>query len=886
MKKIPFYILMLVTLLLFVPEGCSVEKNTRLSRTYHNITAKFNVLFNGDESFDKGLAKIETGFRDDYAEILPIFNYVKKDAIALASSEMDRTINKCAKLISLHSITAKPKVKGNKNLTPKQREFFSKKEYNLFVDDAYLLMGKAHFYKQEYDQSSEIFRLILNDFKNQQVIYETQVWLARLFIETRQYKDASEILAQLVNNTSFPEKLSSALYTTYADYYLKQKDYVEAISYLEKALGVENQKKPQTRYTYILAQLFEKTGDLKRASDYYAQVIKMNPVYEMAFNARINRALAYEQGFGPAKDIENELNKMLHDDKNIEFQDQIYYALGNLAAKEGNNSKALENYTKSIKVNVGNEQQKARSYLTIANLYYAIPDYPHSQAYYDSALTNLQPDYLGYDALSLKSKSLTALVIEINAVKLGDSVMLLAQLPKEELYARIDAIIDDERTRDELERQKQQEEQLDQQFGTEIAIQNRLREQATADASKWYFYNDAVRSLGYSEFKLKWGNRRLEDHWQRSVKTTVSFASGTTEELESDTTEIASPLQTLSKFSRAFYLVNIPATDSAIMATNKRIELALYNMGLIYKNDLKDFDRANESFKELVKRFPASNYLLSSYYNLYNIAKDQNNQAMIDYYKNIIIGQFPESMYAKVLTNPNFARELEAEEQSITRYYEQTYELYKAENFPEVISRTDFAIKNYTGNPLIPQFTYLNILARGKTDDRKIFRENLTAVVAQYPNSEIAMDAQNIIDYLDIEHPEIKIVEETKLSQKLYQASPEIPHLFAFILNKNIDANQLVFNIINFNLDHFDNLNLRVEIMNLNATQNLILVKSFLNKQQVMEYLNNIRVSDAIFKDMPVVVMTPIAVSETNLQTLLEDKSVDRYLIFFNEYYQ
>jgi tetratricopeptide (TPR) repeat protein len=863
-----------------------VEKNTRVSRTYHNITAKYNVLYNGEESYHKGISKIESGYNDNYSEILPIFLYERREAVSLASSEMDRTIKKCIKVISLHSITTKPKVKNSKNLSAKQREFFNKKEYNLFVDDAYLLMGKAHFYKQEYEQASEIFHLIVNDFKNQPVALEAQLWLARLWIETGQSKEASDILTLLINNDKFPERLYSDLYTTYADYFLKQKNYIEAVNCLEKALSAEKHKKPLTRYAYLLAQLYEKTGDLKRASDDYALVIKMNPIYEMAFNARINRALAYEQGFGKAKDIENELNKMLHDDKNIEFQDQIYYALGNLAAKEGNNAQALDNYTKSIKANAGNEQQKARSYLTIAEYYYSIPDYPNAQAYYDSALSHLQPDYPGYEMLYSKSKSLTGLVKEINIIKLADSLMLLSRLPKDALYARVDAIIENERNLEETERQKQQEEQLDQQFGMEITTQNRYKEQSNVASTRWYFYNDAIKSMGYREFKLKWGDRRLEDHWQRSTKVAVVFSPGVPEDTEPEISDKSILHQNLSKLSREYYLASIPSTDSAYLALDKSIELGYFNMGNIYKNELKNPEKATEAYKELVKRYPASTYLLASYYNLYAIAKDQDNRAMIDFYKNTIVGQFPESMYTKVLTNPDYAKELETEEQIVQNYYKQTFEFYKNEDYPEVISRTEFAVKNYPESNLIPQFTYLNVLAGGKSGDRKAFRDNLTMIISKYPGSEIAADAQNLVDYIDNEHPELKKAEEIKLSQVYYQYSSDSPHIFAFILDKSQNANQLVFNIINYNLDHFDNLNLRVEILNLNNAHSLVLVKFFTNRQIASDYLKSINASDGIYKDLSGVVLTPIIISENNLENLQDDKSVDRYLIFYHENYK
>jgi len=883
LKRLSAHITLQVFLTLVLLTGCSVQKNTGLSRAYHNLTARFNVLFNGTESFKKGNAKIDEGYRDDYAEILPIFPFAEKNASTLASSDMDRTIKKCAKLISIHSIKVKPKVKNSKNLTPGEREFFNKKEYNSFVDDAYLLMGKAHFYKQEYVEASEIFRLILNDFKNQPIIPETQIWLARLLIETNQFKDAYEILNLLLNKPDFPSKLLPELYPTAAEYYLKQKDFIQTVTHLQKSIPLEKKKKIRTRYHYILAQLFEKTGDLKQASEYYSLVIKMNPVYEMAFNARINRALAFQQGFGRADEIESELTRMLRDDKNIEYQDQIYFALGNLATKEGNYPKAIEYYKKSVDANVDNEQQITRSYLTLANLYYSFPDYPNAQVYYDSALTQIEPDYPGYESLFTKSKSLTRLVHEINIFELEDSVLKLAKLPEQELYDHIDAIIESERKNQELERQRLQDQQLDRQFGNEVAVQNFAKQQNTSEGSRWYFYNDAAKSMGNREFKLTWGNRKLEDHWQRSVKTASVFAAG--EESEPGEETSAAPLNTFNKLSREYYLVNIPKTDSAVTASLKRLEAAEYNMGIIYKTDLKDLDKASAAFKDLVKRFPTSEFLLSAYFNLYSIAREQNNEAMTDYYKNIIAGQFPESMYAKVLTNPSYIQELEQEEKKIRDYYAETYELYKSGNYSEVVARTGYALSGFKDHPLIPQFSYLGLLAAGKNEDQKIFRENLLALITKYPGSEVAGDAQNLVNYMDKEHPELKEAQDKIISRKLFQVDYDSEHVFAFIVDKKSNINQLIFNIINFNLDNFDKLNLRADIADLNNRQNLVVVKPFRNKDAVMEYLHAISTSEDIHKDIPEISLVPVAISLENFNILKSEKSSDLYLKFYNENY-
>lgn len=864
--------------------ACSAQKNTGLSRAYHNLTARYNVLFNGTESYNDGIEKIDKEFRDDYSEILPVFNYGSKDAVSIASSDMDRAIKKCSKLITLHSITAKPKVRDNKTLTPDEREFINKKEYNVFVDDAYLLMGKAHFYKYEFGQATEVFRKVLNDFKNQPSLYEAQIWLARLSVITGKYIDASEMLSLLTNNASLPEKLLPDLYTTYADYYLKQKNYPEAINFLEKTLAIEKHKKIRTRYLYILAQLYEKTGELKKASDYYAKVIKMNPVYEMAFNAHINRALAYEQGFGQAAEIENELKKMLSDDKNIEYQDQIYYALGNLSIKEGDEKKAVEYYRKSIESNKGNNQQKVRSYLTLANHYYSLPVYPLAQAYYDSVITYIEPDYPGYNMIFTKSKSLTRLVTEINTVNLGDSVLNLAGLPREELYAKIDRQIENERKTQEAAREKERVKQLDEQFGQETAMKNAVRPNATNTGTQWYFYNDAAKNLGFREFKVKYGTRKLEDHWQRASKAMVMMA-GEPEESQGNDGVSENNADAYSPMTREYYLSGIPFTDSAKEATLRNIEASLYNMGIIYKDDLKDYEKANESYRELVKRFPSSPYLLPSYYNLYGIAKEQNNQAMMEYYKGIIARDFPESMYAKVLTDPEYFIKLEQQDAKVRDYYNETYALYNQGRYSDVVARTDNARRIYASHKLYPQFTYLGILAGGKLSDRKIFRDSLIAVAARFPNTEISDDAKNLISYMDHEHPEIKEAEETRISQELYSYSPVSKHLFMFALDKRINTNQFVFNIINYNLDQYDSLNLIVEVISID-NRNLVSVKTFRNQAQAMKYLDGISSAKEILKDMPEINPVPFVISDRNLEILRKDKSVDRYLKFFKEKYR
>jgi tetratricopeptide (TPR) repeat protein len=873
--------------ILIIFAACSTQKNTFVTRTYHNITAKYNILFNGDVSFNKGLNKIEDSFEDDYSEVLPIFTYGDEGLAKAVAPEMERTIKKGSKLVTLHSITVKPKLKSNTAISPKKRAFYNKKEFNKWVDNNYLLMGKAHFYKHDFNLALETFMFILNEFKNEEITYDAKIWLARLYNETGEYKSSEEILTSLENDENLPKRLKVDFEATLADFYLKQEDISNAILHLEKAKDNVRKKRLKIRYTFILAQLYEKQGMQKKASGLYSKVIKMNPPYEMTFNAKIDRALAYEKGFGSIKEIEGQLARMLKDDKNSEYLDQIYYALGNIAYKEGNISKAIKQYKKSVQYNVNNINQKTRSYLTLADLYYEMPEYVNAQAYYDSAVTLLDTDYPDYDIIYAKSKSLNSLVEEINTVNLQDSVQILARLPENELLAYIDNLIEQVREKEKEEILRKQEQALNRQFGYDMESGRNTMQQGFSEGVQWYFYNETARSLGYKEFKLKWGNRKLEDNWRRANKNVISFGESiSTEDSEFISDEESKSSKILSNKSREYYLKNIPLTDSMLEVSHRLIETALYSMGLIYKNELKDYGNAIESFKELITRYPKSEYLLMSYYYLYDIYIKEDNKAMVESYKNRIISQFPNSTYARILKDPDYLKEIEAGQNRIHNYYIETYNNYQNEKYNKVIQQADYAIEEYPDSKLIPQFAYLRTLSVGRTSDIKTFKEELYNIISTYPTTEVAEDAKNIIAYLDKEHPDIKEEEEKEIAIALYEYSENMEHFFALVLNKGTDANQLMFNIINFNLDNFDDLNLKVESSELNSNQDIITVISFKNKAEAMNYYNKTSSDDSFFKDVNKEGVSKMVISKSNLDILKTDKSASRYLKFFNEYYE
>ena len=869
---------------LLLAASCSTEKNTSTTRTYHNVTARYNIFFNGNESFKKGLKRIEDSYDNDFTRILPIFLYSDESMASSIGPDMERTIQKATKVITLHSITVKPEFKGGPQ-TQKQKDFYAQNEYNNHVPSNYLLMGKAYLYRHDLYLALETFKFVLSEYHYDDIIYEAQVWRARTHIMLEEYLEAEDILEVQTGMVEFPEKLRPALYATVADLYMQQGDYERAIAPLTRALEGVKKKGQRIRYTYILAQLHQEAGDPKLASEYYRKVIKMNPPYEFSFNARINRASVFMAGADNAKEIKDELRKMLKDDKNAEFKDQIYYAQGNVAFREGNIEEAIEMYKLSSAHSTTNTQQKTTTCLTLADIYYERQDYEMADFYYDSAAVYLTSDYPGYQEFMQKTMSLSQLVENLRIVQLEDSLQMLAGLDEAARLAIIDSIISALQLAEQLAREEEVRAMQDQQYNR-LALNQSQRTGYTADQSgKWYFYNQAAKSFGQPEFRMKWGNRKLEDNWRRSNKREISFEAISGEEGTDTSGIMAEKQKVLSNKSREFYLQDIPMTDSMMQLSSERIIEALFNAGTIYKNDLGDIPRAIDTYTDLMDRYPGNDYTLNTYYNLYSIHNQENNIQLANVYKQSIIREFPESQPAQLLTNPNYAAELLAKENEVNHYYERTYQLFQQGYYDRVIRDVDTALVRFAEDPLIPKFELLKVLAIGKTEDLLVFSLALDSLASTTPDPQVAEMASMILAYILNSDQEVKTETQKIEAEEIYSPDTTGVFFYGLFVNNRVDLNQLKFEFINLNLDHFPNNTFNIIDEALEEGEIALYVKQFPDMADARDYFELARMNEAIRKTLEGVTYRPFIISQGNAEILLSDRVPDKYWLFFRKHY-
>jgi tetratricopeptide (TPR) repeat protein len=846
----------LAVLLLF-SSGCSTKKKSWVNRQFHNTTAKYNGYFNGNESVKSGIRKLEDSFVDDYTTILPIFKTGDLKKSKNTHSYMDKAIKKGSIVIQSHSM----KIKG--------------KEYCKWIDDNYLMVGKSYFYKGEFEDAIKTFSFIKNEYKNNEIQFDASLWLVRALVEKQDFMTADVELDELTNNRKFPKKLDVDLVKISADFYLQQANYPLALEQLLKIDKLVKRKNKKVRYNYIMAQLYQQKSNYRSAKKKYEQVLKSSPEYEMVFNAKMNLARSLESGSRDNQKMRQNLLKMTKDDKNKEYLDQIYFTLAEMDINNSDTLAAIDNYLLSTYNSIENNTQKSLSFLALARIDYNRSLYKEAKVNYDSTIFYMDEDFREYEGAKEKHEILQELVYHLDVISLQDSLQALASLPKSKLSQLISQLIQTEIKKEsealEVERSKQQmlyENNRNggkgEQFGNNTS------------GGKWYFYNPATLSFGLSEFRKIWGKRKLEDDWRRKDKKIVNVF-----EIDSIATD-SGEVVTQNKKDPNYYLEKLPKTDEDFANSDEMIKESTYQAGVIYKNSLNEYIKSSALFMNLLSRFPYDkNYAALAYYNVYinhlEVGKDLEAEVM----KNLLLHNFPNSVYAQLLTNPNFQDQLIGLQNEDELAYQGVYQLYVAKQYIQVIEKC----KLVSDDDYQSKYLFLKALSFSALKDSSKCINILDKIVSIDKDASIIKEAIYLLEA--IKNPgKVEKANEQALTDSPYLFRSGNTHMSLFILPKEgVDINYLKILISDYHAKDFENEVFEISAMLLGLDKHLLMIKTFDNSSDVVDYnqliMEDVDIVDQLNKSDYKV----LAISFENFKEFYKNKDVEGYYNFFKKNY-
>jgi len=830
-------------ILIFALSSCSTTRDNFFSRTYHQTTAKYNGYFNANESVKTGLKKIKDAHKENYQIIIPSDKINRIEQVGQVFPNMDRAIEKTTRVITKHSME------------------INNKEKNKWVDDNYFLMARARFYKKEYLASLNTFKYIVRSYPKGSLANLSLVWSAKCDIRLDNLQTAKKTLKYLLEEKQLTHKELIDVYLSLSEISIKEKNYKEAVDFLEKAQQKNKNREVRPRVYFMLAQLYEKLQKGDKALENYNMVIKSNPEYEMSFRASLNKANSYGFSTGKPQGLLREYNKMLKDVKNKDYRDQIYYAIGEIKLNDQDTAAAIKNYQNSLNSFLFNINQKLQTHFRLSEIYLQQKSYKSTYIQHDSIMMLMGAEDERYMATKKRHQDLKDVVRNQDIIYEQDSLLALALLSEAERNEKIDEYIDMLKQKDIEAKSESREDNI----GGNFNLYDYNKNQANLPVGGgWYFYNPTAISFGYSEFLTRWGNRKNENNWRRKNKNQMD-PEETEQQIEDDGPSLK------EKYSRDYYLSKIPLSPEQQDSSMRQIEKAYYNLGSHLKNNFFDYNQSIDTYEEMLKRFDKTEYKLLVYMQLvflYDILEEEG--AKNDILQNIQ-DEFPGNKYINPQTGELLV--LDAEQEGD---YEKIYTLYVNKKYNEAINLITKTLQKSPNDSLNIQMIQAFCISKQK--GKKEFILALEKIKKQNPNTIQGKKSAELLDVLYGSFYET--VED------VYKMAPESDHyMIITVSDLKIDIPKLQSMLSKYNNRNFSGHKLQIKNLLLNKQTQVIKIINFKNSKEAEIYY------ESTFNDPEWINLynqegiDKMIISKENFASLLKEKTTQDYKIYFQEKY-
>ena len=918
MKAKKSYILVAVVALVALLASCSTEKNTSRSRWWHSFNARYNTYYNGSVAYIDASLEKENGNKDNFTEMIPMYTVGNKKSRELGKANYDKAIEKCEKAIKLHSITKRPEWTKNRRKTERDIEWLSRKEYNPFLWKAWMLMGRSQFYQGAFDEAASTFSYMCRLYATQPAIYgRARAWLAKSYIEQDWLYDAEDVIRNMQRD-SIHWRAQKEWDFTYADYYIHTGDYDKAIPYLKKSIDHEMRKKQKARLCFLLGQIYAATGKNAEAYKAFKSVVRKNPPYELEFNARI--AMTEVMGASQAKKMVGKLKRMAASDKNKDYLDQVYYAIGNIYLAQKDTLKAISNYEKGNKKATRSGIEKGVLLLKLGDLYWQQEKFSDAQRCYGEAIGLLDKDRKDYEQLSARSKVLDELVPYTDAIHLQDSLQTLAKMSEKDRNAAIDRVIA------ELKRQEKEQKRLEDEKNAQQTMQrngatgnrNNTNRNNTAQTQQnnrqnavWYFYNAMAVQQGKQAFEKLWGKRENTDNWQRVNKTVVGNLNGDAEmelteeqkdsiakaELAQDSLEQLKDSAQNDPHKREYYLAQIPFTEDQVATSNLAIMDGLYNSGVIFKDKLDNLDLSKKQFTRLETQYPDFEQKADMYYHLFLLYSRLGQHDVAAGYVEKLKAEYPENQWTILLTDPYFKENAQFGVHIEDSLYAATYEAFKADRLSEAKANAQISATRFPLGENRDKFLFIGGLAKLNDGDSKGCVDDMKAVVEKFPQSKLAEMAGMIVNGVNAGKPlhgarfdlgdvwtrrTAVLADSDSINAKTFDAerNTEFVFMLAYVPD-SVDENKLLYQMAKVNFTHYvvRNFDLAIED-DANGLRRMV-VRGFRNYDEALQYARGL--SEQAGLQQLLSGCKAIVISDKNLPLLGTNFSYADYQDFYDK---
>ena len=863
--------------------GCSRDKDRWLNKKYHELTARFNPLYNGQVAYDQAIKELSEAHKDDFTQLILLDDW---SAAALNSppyQKAKRAVEKANKTIRGHSMV------------------FKGKQANPAVFDAYLLMGRAQFLMGLDAPASEAFSIVarLSEDPNQQV--EAQLERVELLARQGNAALAEPILFE-VERKGMPKKWDYRVHRIKARMAIAGQDWLGAAQEASSASASAPRADLEARYAFLAAQLFEKASEPDRARRMYEACLKAQPRdYAMLLEAQLRRSLN-GGGVNPKK-LFQELHELLREPKNADFADRIYFSLGELAQQWDEEDRAYGYYQQSFAAGRSERPMVlGLAYARHGALALERQAYARAQVDFDSAALVLPATYVGREGFQKKAKSLKALVDALTLAELGDSLVRLSLRSDADLERQFEAYAASLKKADDAEAERQRRlAQLAELRSASAELDAAAPAAGGAAGGGWAVYAPALRAKGAAAFRQKFGERPNVDNWRlrsRSSEWMQQAASGdkasksgskdgspegssggyadASAEGKTGNTQPEGPE---SRYRASYYLAQIPRIARELDSVKQSACVAWSEVAAAYRDGMQDPPKAVSAYRSALRGCPDHPEAARWWYALYRLHLGLKENLQADEAKKVLLERFPDSEAAGILRRGSAPRQAEsipvasaaflALRDAVTqRRWRDALRASEGVTWPES-ERAAAAL--------------LRAMALGGLDGRAAYADALRKVVADFPSSPQAAAAQTYLAELSaVPVPEPPVNAE---NLKLFVAAPAAPHQMLLLIPTGFDANAIRNTLARIHSVDFADKPLGLRPLPWNDNFELIIVDGFKSAAEALAYRDQIRRNLELSKALPMDRCAFWPITVPNFSHLYRTKDEAAYRTFVQRNY-
>jgi tetratricopeptide (TPR) repeat protein len=761
------------------------KKINPIKKLKENIVSHYNFHFNANLKLSKVIASAKQANKDTFTALIPFFNY-SLDQTAQQQQELDSVVIKVNNGILLHDLR------------------------NDWVDDLYLLMGQSYFYQKKFDSAYDVFQYINYNFQprsKDEIGFEKSIgsnintngnifniaskenkftphrlvrndallWIIRTQLELGNEDDASGMIETLYQDNQFPKRLTDKLAELKAYLFYRKQQSDSAAVYLEKSLGACEDNAEQARRLFLIAQLYGKSNQNKKADAFFEKAIALTTDPVMEAYARI-----YQIGLSSNEtDQEQKIDQhvkglinMANKEKYAAYRSIIYTAAAEMEIKRKNIPNAIGFLLKSNQFNSTDTDIRNAANLNIATLAFSTKQYELAKKYYDSINIGNQKDP---EEITRKKTIANALFDELKIVHAEDSLQSLASLPEKEREAELKTVLK------KLRKEQGVSEENEKQKGSTVPKNNLLDDNTASlfpseqKKGEWYFNNPSLKAQGSISFKNKWGERANGDNWRRAAALNAAMRSN----LPKSTGAAATDTIAAADLSLETLREKLPLTAEKLAASNEKKYEAYQKLGSIYKDKLEDCKESitwNEKLINQKTNIPGLEKLL---FDLAYCYRQSGNNSKALFYQSQLAEKFPASEMNKMLRDPlSMSKAKNEKSKEVTQQYDKVYDLFLSGKFELAREEKRKADSLHGENNWSPQLLYIEAVYYIKNKKDSLAIEALNKIPSLYPNSPVAMkagllaDALNRRDIIENELRSISVSRQTDDSIKWIDDSP------------------------------------------------------------------------------------------------------------------